>query len=234
MRTIARRHALLGGIMLIAAPAVAGTAALAKEPVDFSVMIESVTGTDTLVLPDGTTIRAPISPGLYVVSPKKWLVFHTGDAASGTPLERLAEDGNPAPLIEALGKDGHAAARFVHDEVFTVTARPGDRLHFAVMFAQSNDVFLAPRASGIELFDREGRPFSGNATGTMVLWDAGTEVNQPPGAGADQAPRQGAPNIGAEENGVIHVLSDGLRYPAIDEVIRVTITPQMPLRSSQR
>jgi hypothetical protein len=225
--------ALMIGAGLLAAPAGA-IAAPENAPVTFSVLIESVTRADTLALPDGTTTRAPISPGLYVVSPKKWLVFHTGDVAGGTALERLAEDGNPGPLIEALARDGHATTRFVHDEPFTVTARPGDRLHFAVMFAQSNDVFLAPRASGIELFDRDGRPVSGEATGAVVLWDAGTEVNQPPGAGHDQASRQRAPDTGRDENGIIHVLSDGYSYPAIANIIRVTIAPQETIQSSRR
>src|SRR3712207_6522963 len=227
------QQALIIGAALLAAPA-AGTADPANPPVTFSVLIESVTRADTLVLPDRTTTRAPISPGLYVISPKKWLVFHTGNVAGGTAIERLAEDGNPAPLIDALAKDGHNTTRFVHDEPFTVVARPGDRLHFAVMFAQSNDVFLAPRASGIELFDRDGRPFSGDATGAVVLWDAGTEVNQPPGAGPDQAPRQGAPNTGTDENGIIHVLSDGYRYPAVANALRVTIVPQGRIQSSRR
>ena len=224
--------ALITGAALIVAPAMA-SAAEANAPVTFSVLIESVTGASTLALPDGTATPASISPGLYVVSPKKWLVFHTGDGVGGTALERLAEDGNPAPLIEALGKDGYNATRFVHDEPFTVTARPGDRLHFAVMFAQSNDVFLAPRASGIELFNRDGRPVSGDATGAVVLWDAGTEVNQPPGAGVEQAPRQRAPNTGTDENGVVHVLSDGYSYPVVANVVRVTIVPQRGIQSSR-
>ncbi len=216
---------LLGAAVLAGALAAPGAVAWArgKGPVTFSVLIESVSNDKTLVLPDGTTTRAPISPGLYLVSPDKWLLFHTGDVASRAPLERLAEDGNPDPLIQALNGRGKHAAGFVHDQAFTVTAKPGDRLHFAVMFAQSNDLFIGPRASGIELFDREGRPFSGDATSTLVLWDAGTEVNQEPGLGADQAPRQKAPNTGAAERGVVRLASDGFTYPAVSEVIRVTI-----------
>jgi len=227
---------LLSAAVLVGALAAPGAGAWAKGkgPVTFSVLIESVSTDKTLVLPDGTTSRAPISPGLYLVSPDKWLLFHTGDAASRTPLERLAEDGNPDPLIQAMNRRGKHAVGFVHDQAFTVTAKPGDRLHFAVMFAQSNDLFIGPRASGIELFDREGRPFSGDATSTLVLWDAGTEVNQPPGAGPDQAPRQAAPNMGPDENGVIHVVSDGFRYPAIADVIRVTITPKGIVTGSTR
>jgi hypothetical protein len=225
---------LLGAAAVLGAHGASSSHAWAEGPAMFSVLIESVSNADTLVLPDGTATRAPISPGLHLVSPKKWAVFHTGDVASGTPLERLAEDGNPDPLVEALNTRGIHAARMVHDETFTVTAEPGDRLHFTVMFAQSNDAFLAPRASGIELFDREGRPFSGDATSAVVLWDAGTEVNQPPGAGPDQAPRQGAPNTGADENGVVRVVADGFRYPAVADVIRVTITPKPAVQDSRR
>ena len=65
----------------------------------------------------------------------------------------------------------------------------------------------------------------------MVLWDAGTEVNQPPGASVDQAPRQRAPNAGADENGVVHVLSDGYGYPAVANVVRVTIVPRAELQT---
>ena len=227
-------NVLLGAVALFGAHKASSSLAWAEAPATFSILIESVSNADTLVLPDGTTTRAPISPGLYLVSPKKWVVFHTGDVASGTPLERLAEDGNPDPLVEALNAQGLGAARFVHDDEFTVTAEPGDRLHFAVMFAQSNDLFLAPRASGIELFDREGRPFSGDATSPIVLWDAGTEVNQPPGAGTDQAPRQAAPDTGADENGVVRVVADGFRYPAVADVIRVTITPKPAVQDSRR
>jgi hypothetical protein len=234
MRQFGIRNVLLGAVALLGVHAAPGAPAWADGPVTFSVLIESVSNQNTLVLPDGTTTRAPISPGLYLVSPKKWAVFHTGDVASGTPLERLAEEGNPDPLIETLTVDGRRATRFLHDEAFTVTAEPGDRLHFAVMFAESNDLFLTPRASGIELFDWQGRPLSGDATSAIVLWDAGTEVNQPPGAGPDQAPRQAAPNTGADENSVIRVVADGFRYPAVADVIRVTITPTAPIQSSRR
>ena len=209
-------------------------AALAAEKTEFTISIESVTTAETLTLPDGTFSAAPLSPGLFAISKNPDLLFTRGEAA-GPALERLAEDGDAAPLIAALNGKASAeiAFSFLHDQPFTFRAEPGDRLHFAVMFAQSNDVFLAPRASGIELFDRDGRPVSGDVTGAVVLWDAGTEVNQPPGAGVDQAPRQRAPNIGTDENGVIHVLSDGYGYPAVANVIRVTIVARTELQTSR-
>ena len=62
----------------------------------------------------------------------------------------------------------------------------------------------------------------------MVLWDAGTEVDQEPGMGSDQGPRQKAPNTGVAENGVVRNAKDvkyGGAYTDVSRVMRVTITP---------
>jgi hypothetical protein len=75
------------------------------------------------------------------------------------------------------------------------------------------------------LFDQQNKPIQGDITHTLVLWDAGTEVNQEPGAGSDQAPRQKAPNTGAAENGVVRPVRDQFTYPNTLDVLRVTITP---------
>ena len=75
------------------------------------------------------------------------------------------------------------------------------------MMGQSNDWFYAPAESGIDLFEN-GRGISGDITSQMVLWDAGTEVDQEPGIGSDQGPRQKAPNTGVAENGVVRNAKD--------------------------
>jgi len=49
-------------------------------------------------------------------------------------------------------------------------------------------------------------------------------VNQAPGAGPDQAPRQAGPNTGAAENGVVQPVSDGFTYPDTANLILVTIS----------
>lgn len=203
---------------------VASNAAHADAPVEFTVSIESVTGPGTLALPDGTRTAAPISPGLFTVSPEN-VLFRQGAAASAG-LERLAEDGDPEPLISET--PGQIARPFLHDQAFTVTASPGDRLHFAVMFVQSNDLFYAPVPEGIDLFSSDGVPVSGDVTAIVRMWDAGTEVNQAPGIGTDQAPRQLVPDTGSNEHGLIEPVDDGFRYPAPTEVIRVTLTPATP------
>jgi hypothetical protein len=64
-------------------------------------------------------------------------------------------------------------------------------------------------------------------TGAVHLWDAGTEVNQEPFVGPDQAPRQAAPNTGADEGGVvqpIYAVTDGFTYPSVLSALRITIT----------
>jgi hypothetical protein len=45
--------------------------------------------------------------------------------------------------------------------------------------------------TGIELF-KDGKAISGDITGQMMLWDAGTEVDQEPGIGSDQGPAKRA------------------------------------------
>jgi hypothetical protein len=108
-----------------------------------------------------------------------------------------------------------------------LTASPGDRLSFATMFAQSNDLFFAPGPDGIALFDGD-EPVAGDVTAGVRLWDVGTEANQEPGVGNDQAPRQAAPDTGAAEGRPVLTIAerdDGYQYPAVGDQIRVTLEP---------
>ena len=66
-------------------------------------------------------------------------------------------------------------------------------------------------------------PLKGDVTDMIKLWDAGTEVNEEPGVGPNQAPRQAAANTGPDENGVVHIVDDGYVYPAVKDAIRVTV-----------
>ena len=104
---------------------------------------------------------------------------------------------------------------------FSIAAYPGQYLTFATMFVHSNDWFFAPDQDGIALFDADGVALSGDITELVYLWDAGTEVDQTPGEGADQPPSQAGPNTGEAENGVVELV-EGFN----DYQILVTITPQ--------
>ncbi|MBB3699935.1 spondin domain-containing protein [Flammeovirga yaeyamensis] len=113
-----------------------------------------------------------------------------------------------------------------NSESFSFNAGKGHYLNFATMFVQSNDLFYAPSDAGIALYDSDGNAVTGDITSQFYYWDAGTEVNQEPGVGADQAPRQSGPNTGTAENGTIQLLSmvnDGYTYPTLSDVIKVSI-----------
>jgi hypothetical protein len=65
-------------------------------------------------------------------------------------------------------------------------------------------------------------------TEQIMLYDAGTEGDQEPGVGLDQAPRQSGLNTGPSGEGAIARVdgeNEGYRYPARSDIVRVTITP---------
>ena len=102
----------------------------------------------------------------------------------------------------------------------------------AWMFGQSNDLFYA-NDRPIALFDGSGKPKGGDMTLQLSLWDAGTEVNEEPGLGPNQGPRQKTPTAGvAEHNAVAHV-SDRYGYPRTADVLRVTFAPAGEAMSSK-
>ena len=51
---------------------------------------------------------------------------------------------------------------------------------------------------GLALYDMS-HPLDGDVTGRVMLYDAGTEVNEAPGRGPNQAPRQGGPDTGRKK-----------------------------------
>jgi hypothetical protein len=84
---------------------------------------------------------------------------------------------------------------------------------------------------GIALFAR-GKPIRGDITSRFQLWDAGTEVNEEPGFGPHQAPRQAGANSGPSEHKPVRLVAevkDGFSYPSTDQVIRVTVTAGAPM-----
>lgn len=109
---------------------------------------------------------------------------------------------------------------------FSFTAPPGAKLSFATMFVPSNDFFFAPDEMGIALHDSTGSAISGNVTSQVQLWDAGTEVNQEPGTGADQVQRQSGPDTGADDaDANVRLAPDDFsNLPAVSDVIEVTVT----------
>ena len=214
------------------------------EPTTFRVRIENVSSSGTLAPSDGSEQAVPISPGAYAVHTSIGPMFVPGVTAPDNGLENVAEDGNPALLTQSLaGQDGIVRSGAFDTPAdadspgpieaggayeFTVEANPGQHLSFATMFIPSNDIFFAPGESGVSLFDETGQPVEGSITSQIQLWDAGTEANEEPGVGPNQAQRQSEADTGEEENEPVLPVSavdDGYEYPDVSEVIEVTVTP---------
>ena len=209
----------------------------------FTVRIENTTKPDAFTASTGVKWSLAFSPGMAVVHTQKAPIFSAEKKDRGQGLEAQSEDGDPSMLAKSLpsvkgiksivvfstptGAAGPGPITPGAAYEFTISAMPGDRLSLTTMMGQSNDWFYAPAESGIDLFEN-GRGISGDITSQMVLWDAGTEVDQEPGIGSDQGPRQKAPNTGAAENGVVRNAKDvkyGGAYTDVSRVMRVTITP---------
>ncbi|MEM1126822.1 MAG: spondin domain-containing protein [Bacteroidota bacterium] len=211
------------------------------ETTPFVVRIENVSTGETLPIPGGS-VAVPMAPGTFAVHPPTVSFFENGGAAS-PGIEAIAEDGDASISASELrgagtlqfgafntpvGAEGPGPLLPGNAYEFDLEAAPGDHLSFATMFVQSNDLFYAPNPTGIPLFDGNGDPVSGDITDQVELWDAGTEVDEEPGTGPNQAPRQSGPNAGEDENGVIVEvpnggMNDGFSYPTRDQVIRVTL-----------
>ena len=235
----ALKHAVLAAL-LAPAPLLAQYAA--GREVQFTVRVENVSTPMTLKLSNGTTAPAPTAPILWTITDAGNPLFVSGTKDRGNGLEQLAEDGNPGVLADFIkanlksvaysgvvtmpvgeSKPGPILPGKAYE--FSFPAAPGQRLTLAMMFGQSNDLFYAPGAQAIALFDKKGMPLSLDVTKSLQLWDTGTEVNEEPGLGANQAPRQAGPNTGPAENGVVRPVRDRYRYPLVTDVIRVTIKP---------
>ncbi len=231
---------MIGGVATSAMADEMGTKKQGKTT--FTIHIENVSTPTTLRSASGATAPAPHSPGLWIVHTSKHPVFTTGKPDRGAGLESQAEDGDPSKLAASVKKaKGVVASGVFNTPVgddkpgpalpgkayhFTFEASPGDRLTVTTMFGQSNDLFYAPGDDGIALFEK-GAPIQGDITSRLYLWDAGTEVNEEPGFGPNQAPRQSAPNTGPSEGKPVRRIEDvkdGFTYPSVDQVIRVTVT----------
>ena len=187
-----------------------------------------------------TGVTQLFAPGVWAVHSAGMPLFASGKVQRGDGLEALAEDGDPAGLAAAANgtagvassgtfttPDGASQAGPLgpgQSYSFTITAAPGDRLSFATMLVQTNDLFVAPGDTGVALFDGGGQPLS-DITQMVKLWDAGTEKNQEPGIGPDQAPRQAATNTGESESQPVGPVSDGFTYSKVSDLLEVTITP---------
>ncbi len=217
------------------------TMAFTQDYATFTVRIENVSTDSTLRPSDGSKQAVPLSPGAWVIHDADGPLFSVGQPDRGDGLEAISEDGNPGMLSDSLkGQSGVLRSALFNTPVgagapgplvpgsayeFGFVASTGSRLSFATMFVPSNDLFFGPGAAGIDLFDSNGDPVSGDVTDQVDLWDAGTEANEEPGVGPNQVQRQGPPNTGPPDpDDTVRLVNDGFTYPAVDAVIKVTIS----------
>lgn len=201
-----------------------------KASADFTVRIENVSSASTLPVAD--SVAVPLAPGAFVVHRAPNALFTVGGQASAG-LEGLAEDGGGATLASEVNGGSFSVPvgataggpLFPGGQYqFSFDAVDGDALSFATMFVQSNDWFYAPDGAGIALFDN-GNAISGDISDQLKLWDAGTEADELPGFGANQAPRQAAANTGAtDENTAIRLVPESALANLTGLVIEVTIS----------
>jgi len=180
----------------------------------------------------------PISPLLAAVHTAGEPLYSVGQPDRGQGLEQIAESGNTAILAAAI-----AGSAIVNTPVgatmpgpahpgqafeFTVSAQPGDRLSFATMFGTSNDWFFGTPPGGLPLFDGDGQPVGGDLTNLISLFDAGTEIDEEPGIGADTGPQQLTPDQGQADpiDQVREVPAAAYGQP-VSTHIRVTLMPMM-------
>ena len=206
----------------------------------FTVTIQNVSTTSTLqvgALPDRTV---PLSPGV-------WAVYESGslfdvDQQANLATERQAEEGMPdikttdlnnADWIQVNGEfasSGGADGQIIgagESVSFSFDAEPGDQLQFMTMFGQSNDWFYAFDSGGLDLFNGDD-PVDGDVTTKVVLFDAGTELDELPGMGLTQkVDHPGTIDVGlvdpVDAIKVAITRHTTFTIPATSSVIRVTV-----------
>jgi hypothetical protein len=235
--TFARTAALVATGFALAQGAAAQTGTATK----FTIRVENISQGEVLKLSNGKSAPFVSAPVLWVIHGGSTNpIFSGGKPDAGAGLELLAETGNPTEQVKSLtgkkgvvqvGADAKPAGATAEGPIppgqgyqFEITARPGEMLSTAWMFGQSNDLFYS-NDRPIALFTAAGTPISGEMTTQLSLWDAGTEVNEEPGLGPNQGPRQAIPDAGVREHqGIAHV-HDKYGYPRTGEVLRFTIAP---------
>lgn len=211
-------------------------------PTNFTVTVENVSTPNTTAT-DRAMGTNPLSPPAWAVFEGENPLFEVGDKATeGTA--RIAEDGFPDEMLVQLndnddvsasgaatspgGPDDGPAVFAGESASFSFTAVPGDKLQFETMFVQSNDWFYAFDNEGLDLFSGT-TPVTGDVTGRVAVYDAGTEQDTAPGTGPDQKPVQDAmaTNVGPDEDEDIEsarTRHPTFTIPANNAVIKVTIT----------
>ncbi|WP_231596099.1 spondin domain-containing protein [Sphingobacterium endophyticum] len=100
-------------------------------------------------------------------------------------------------------------------------AGAGQALSFATMYGWSNDLFFAPENPGINLYNADGTPVTGDVSSQIKLWDNGTRINQAPGMSVmHPGTAESTPKNISEVNGTD---AQGNMYLAASQLMKATL-----------
>lgn len=230
--------------------ATVATACDDEDLVTFRVEIENISP-NALVGGDRAEGTMPLSAGVYAVYDGSNPIFDP-DANATRGLELLAEEGIPSAEFAPVEVTTDLLTEVQADEdvtivdvftspggpddgpglfagertVFEFQAEEGEDLQIVTMLVQSNDLFLAFDGDGLDLFGTFGDPIDGVVTDELVVYDAGTEVDEDLGLGENQPLNTpGVIDVGDAENAEIEEGEFVVDVPDLEDFVRVIITP---------
>lgn len=189
---------------------------------------------------DKAGIATVISSGVAVTHSQELRLFEAGLPDKGYGLEGVAEDGHKWPLNSYLKRSKAVYDRVIFDtpagydvpenipggkyyEFYIAGSSKFPYLSLATMVGYTNDLnFMLDTngVSGYSLFNPDGSPKSDEELKDVMahwdVWDAGTEINEPNGAGPNQPDAPTGIDVGPPDVGLVQLYED-VRNP-IDDV----------------
>ena len=161
----------------------------------------------------------PLSPPVVATHSRSIRMFRVGRAAS-PELEAIAEDGNPAPMFDALSaasevtdvvnvgmpltRRGTTVGDFADQVTFDIEAESGDRISIAGMLICTNDGFAGLNAKRLPKHGRRVYWLWGYDSGTEHNTEASVDIVDACGAlGKVPLPEDGNENDAVDKDGKV-------------------------------